>query len=137
MKKHKLAYIFMNPVDPVELKIPDYFDIIKNPMDLTTVEGRLKRGEYPTPLEFGRDMRLITSNALTYNPKQSSVHACALTFQEYFEKNFSEVEENPANDNYSYIADQGKKYENKVEKAIAPKNPNSKPMTYEEKRSLS
>lgn len=29
--------LFKDPVDPVALGIPDYFKIIKNPMDLTTL----------------------------------------------------------------------------------------------------
>lgn len=34
MKKHPNAYPFLAPVDPVALKIPDYFDIVKEPIDL-------------------------------------------------------------------------------------------------------
>ncbi len=36
--KFKDAEIFHKPVNPVELHIPDYFDIIKNPMDYSTVK---------------------------------------------------------------------------------------------------
>ena len=36
----------MKPVDPFELKIPDYFDVIKEPMDISTVEKNLKNGVY-------------------------------------------------------------------------------------------
>ena len=36
--KVKDAEIFHKPVDPMELGIPDYFDIIKNPMDFTTIK---------------------------------------------------------------------------------------------------
>lgn len=32
------AEIFLKPVDPVELGIPDYFDIVKNPMDFSTIK---------------------------------------------------------------------------------------------------
>jgi hypothetical protein len=31
----KDAAIFHRPVDPIELNIPDYFTIIKNPMDFS------------------------------------------------------------------------------------------------------
>jgi hypothetical protein len=34
------------PVDPIALGIPDYFDVIKNPMDLGTILSRLGRGFY-------------------------------------------------------------------------------------------
>lgn len=36
--KVKGAYIFHSPVDPISLKIEDYFTIIKNPMDFGTIK---------------------------------------------------------------------------------------------------
>lgn len=36
--KVKDSEIFHKPVDPVLLGIPDYFDIIKNPMDFSTIK---------------------------------------------------------------------------------------------------
>ena len=36
------AYIFANPVNFVELKIPDYPQIVKNPMDFATIKAKLK-----------------------------------------------------------------------------------------------
>jgi hypothetical protein len=32
--------IFLKPVNPIELGIPDYFDIIKRPMDFGTIKVR-------------------------------------------------------------------------------------------------
>lgn len=36
--KHQHAWIFHEPVDPIKLNIPDYKDIVKQPMDLGTVK---------------------------------------------------------------------------------------------------
>eukprot|EP00965_Chrysotila_dentata_P157655 5208186-Pleurochrysis_carterae.AAC.2 len=36
----KIAIPFLQPVDPVALQLPDYFSIIKNPMDLGTAGRR-------------------------------------------------------------------------------------------------
>jgi hypothetical protein len=47
--------------------IPDYFLIVKHPMDLGTVQDKLKRNLYPTPDEFAADMRLVFSNCRLYN----------------------------------------------------------------------
>ena len=44
LMNHKWAGPFLHPVDPVALHIPDYFDIIKNPMDLGTIYSRLLSG---------------------------------------------------------------------------------------------
>lgn len=46
MKRHKSAAPFLYPVDPVALNIPDYFDIIKVPMDLSTIEQNFKNNYY-------------------------------------------------------------------------------------------
>jgi len=40
--KVKGAYIFHNPVDPIALKIEDYFSIIKKPMDFGTIKVIIK-----------------------------------------------------------------------------------------------
>jgi hypothetical protein len=39
--KHSHSWPFQHPVNTVELNIPDYFDIIKHPMDLGTIKKRL------------------------------------------------------------------------------------------------
>jgi len=46
----KDATIFMAPVNPREA--PDYFAVIKNPMDLGTIQKKLEDGEYECPREF-------------------------------------------------------------------------------------
>lgn len=38
--KSEYGWIFEEPVDPVKLGLPDYFDVIKHPMDLGTVRRR-------------------------------------------------------------------------------------------------
>ena len=41
LKKSLNVWPFLQPVDPIKLKIPDYFDIVKEPMDISTVEFNL------------------------------------------------------------------------------------------------
>ena len=45
-KKHKFHKIFLYPVDPVRQGIPDYPEIVKNPMDLSTVKRKLDERKY-------------------------------------------------------------------------------------------
>ena len=47
VKKPKDALPFLQPVDPVKLNIPRYFDIITRPMDISTIEKKLNSGRYP------------------------------------------------------------------------------------------
>ena len=49
LKKHRSAEPFLRAVEPTLLKCPDYFDIIKEPMDLGTVERKLRNNSYTTP----------------------------------------------------------------------------------------
>ncbi|RMC14917.1 hypothetical protein DUI87_07094 [Hirundo rustica rustica] len=57
---------FTKPVDPEE--VPDYNAVIKQPMDLSTVLSKIDMHQYPTARDFLKDIDLICSNALEYNP---------------------------------------------------------------------
>ncbi|UZJ56344.1 hypothetical protein CBS101457_005664 [Exobasidium rhododendri] len=46
---------------------PDYYDVIKSPMDLGTMLRNIKSGRYKTKAQFMRDLDLIWDNCLTYN----------------------------------------------------------------------
>jgi E1A/CREB-binding protein len=65
---------FRTPVDPTALGIPDYLDIIKKPMDLGTIEKKLRKGEYSDPWEYVDDVWLMFDNAWLYNRKTSRVY---------------------------------------------------------------
>lgn len=57
----------MEPVDPIKYNILDYFDIIRNPMDLGTVKKKLSHNCYLKAEEFIDDMTLVWQNCFTYN----------------------------------------------------------------------
>lgn len=67
LMKHERSLAFLQPVDPVLLNIPDYFDIIKRPMDLSTIQRKLQNGEYHTVDDFCADVRLMFDNCHLYN----------------------------------------------------------------------
>jgi len=93
MIQHKHANIFMRPVDPVALNIPDYFDIVKNPMDLMTVHKRISSGLYDSPSLFEGDMLLIWKNAMLYNPVGNFVHNAAKNMMKDFTEQYRNVED--------------------------------------------
>ncbi|CAH1772433.1 unnamed protein product [Owenia fusiformis] len=74
--------IFAKPVDPEE--VDDYYDVIKTPMDLSTMMSKIDLHKYQTVKDFLDDIDLIRSNALEYNPdrhpedKAVRHRACAL-----------------------------------------------------------
>lgn len=65
---------FRQPVDPQTLGIPDYFDIVKKPMDLSTIKRKLDIGQYVDPWEYVDDVWLMFDNAWLYNRKTSRVY---------------------------------------------------------------
>ncbi|XP_054477905.1 ATPase family AAA domain-containing protein 2-like isoform X2 [Anoplopoma fimbria] len=73
---------FTKPVDLEE--VPDYTEVIKKPMDLSTVLSKIDLHQYGTVKEFLQDVDLIWQNALEYNPdrdpsdRQIRHRACAL-----------------------------------------------------------
>ncbi|GAB2269711.1 hypothetical protein Dimus_004633 [Dionaea muscipula] len=89
---HEYGWVFNEPVDVVKLKIPDYFKVIKHPMDLGTIKGRLSSGEYPSPMDFAADVRLTFSNALTYNPAGTDVYIMTETLSKFFEQRWRSIE---------------------------------------------
>lgn len=50
------------------LQVPDYAEVIKKPMDLSTVLSKIDLHQYGTVKEFLEDVDLIWQNALEYNP---------------------------------------------------------------------
>jgi Bromodomain len=62
--KHNQAWIFYEPVDPKKLNIPDYFDIIKQPMDLGTVKSKLNSNQYLKFQDFLYDANLVFENCI-------------------------------------------------------------------------
>lgn len=77
LQNHNHGWVFNCPVDPVELGLPDYFDIIKHPMDLGTIQKKLDAGAYHSIEDFSADARLTFDNAMTYNEEGSVVHDMA------------------------------------------------------------
>ncbi|CAH6792596.1 bromodomain and WD repeat-containing protein 1 isoform X1 [Phodopus roborovskii] len=81
---------FRQPVDLVEY--PDYRDIIDTPMDFGTVRETLEAGNYDSPVEFCKDIRLIFSNAKAYTPnKRSKIYSMTLRLSALFEEKMKKI----------------------------------------------
>lgn len=76
--------VFLDPVDPVASNIPNYFTVIKNPMDLSTVAKKLNSGDYARAKDFEQDMRQIVWNCLKFNPEGNAVRQLGLQFEDLF-----------------------------------------------------
>ncbi|EIN13579.1 Bromodomain-containing protein [Punctularia strigosozonata HHB-11173 SS5] len=103
LKKMKDSVPFVRPVDPVALNIPHYPSIIKNPMDLSTVERKLgssnpakpdpnpSNPRYRNVDEFIADVRLIFSNALLFNGPDHAVTLMGKRVQDVFDKQLRQM----------------------------------------------
>lgn len=93
-KKHyEIACPFYDPVDAEMLGLRDYHDIIKHPMDLSTIKQKMDNREYKKPDQFASDVRLMFSNSYKYNPVDHDVNKCARKLQEIFEIKYARLPE--------------------------------------------
>lgn len=82
MRSHSSSWPFLEPVKKSE--VPTYYDVIKSPMDLKTMNERLKAKYYITRRIFINDMQKIFDNCREYNPSESDYYRCANTMEKYF-----------------------------------------------------
>ena len=62
VKTHAKAWPFLKPVNPVSDNAPNYFEIVKTPMDLATITDKLASRVYPNVAAFKSDMELVFEN---------------------------------------------------------------------------
>ncbi|XP_067669460.1 BRCA2-interacting transcriptional repressor EMSY-like isoform X2 [Haliotis asinina] len=76
---------FTQPVDPADA--PDYYSIVKKPMDFGTIRKKLESGGYKDHEEFHQDMTLVKENCAVYNPPTSRVFRdCTEVFTFYMQE---------------------------------------------------
>jgi len=84
LQLHSRSFPFLKPVDPVLLNIPDYFTVIKHPMDLSTIMKKIKENKYKGINEYISDVELMFNNCFIYNPPSNPVHAAGKALRDYF-----------------------------------------------------
>ncbi|KAL1447651.1 hypothetical protein MTO96_028454 [Rhipicephalus appendiculatus] len=66
--------------------VPDYYDVIRRPMDLGKIRGKLSGMEYRTTKEFVADIYLIFQNCSVYNRPGSLEHSAGVALLGTFER---------------------------------------------------
>ena len=84
------VYPFVHKVDAIALNIPEYYNVIKEPMELITIENKLRQNEYKSPDEFVAEMNLIFSNCFKFNPSGTPVNQMGQKFKALFEEKWKE-----------------------------------------------
>lgn len=90
-KNADVAYYFYYPVDAESLGLRDYHDIVKHPMDLSTIKKKMDAREYRKPEQFAGDVRLMLSNSFRYNPPDHDVNKCGRKLLEIFEQKYARL----------------------------------------------
>lgn len=86
LMESEYGWAFNNPVDPVQWNIPDYFDIIKCPMDLGSIKKRLENEHYSSVEAFAGDVRLVFENCIAYNSSTNKFNIAAKQLLSSFDK---------------------------------------------------
>ncbi|KAH6880422.1 histone acetyltransferase GCN5 [Thelonectria olida] len=91
IQNHKQAWPFLNPVNRDE--VPDYYNVITSPMDLSTVGERLEHDFYNAPKDLVSDLKLIYSNCKQYNDATTVYTKCAVRLEKYMWSLIKEIPE--------------------------------------------
>ncbi|ESP00243.1 hypothetical protein LOTGIDRAFT_52465, partial [Lottia gigantea] len=91
MWKHHFAWPFHVPVDPDKLGLPDYFKIIKQPMDLGSVKKRLETNYYYSAEECVQDVNTMFTNCYVYNKPGDDIVLMGKALEKVFLQKLSQM----------------------------------------------
>ncbi|XP_053456105.1 protein polybromo-1 isoform X11 [Nycticebus coucang] len=77
---------------PSKVQYPDYYAIIKEPIDLKTIAQRIQNGTYKSIHAMAKDIDLLAKNAKTYNEPGSQVFKDANSIKKIFYMKKAEIE---------------------------------------------
>jgi bromodomain-containing factor 1 len=81
-KNERLNMWFLDAVDAEGLGIPNYYQVIKKPMDMGKVSRMLSNGDISGLKDFDKNMRLIFTNCYTFNGPPAQGNPVSLVAQE-------------------------------------------------------
>ncbi|KAG9128301.1 hypothetical protein FRC07_001236 [Ceratobasidium sp. 392] len=86
---YQVASPFYEPVDVAY--VPNYYKVIKRPMDLATMRKKLDEGEYPNAHAFHNDFRLMIKNCMAFNPPGTAVHLAGVEMDRIFKEKWKNL----------------------------------------------
>ncbi|KAF7561807.1 hypothetical protein G7046_g2359 [Stylonectria norvegica] len=81
VQTNKQAWPFLHPVNKDD--VPDYYNVITSPMDLSTALERLERDDYAAPTDLVSDLKLNFSNCRKYNDATTVYSKCAARLEKF------------------------------------------------------
>ena len=89
--KFNQSWVFHDPVDPAKDNVPDYFNVIKNPMDFGTIKQRLNTNYYHRMQEFLDDMQLVFDNCSKFNGEDNTIGKIGKLVRDEFKKLYEQL----------------------------------------------
>jgi len=71
--------------------LPDYYEVIKEPIALSTIKQKIQHRQYKTFAEYVRDFALIPHNAQVYNRPGAGAYQDALVIKEQLQQQFQKL----------------------------------------------
>eukprot|EP00741_Cyanophora_paradoxa_P007204 tig00001085_g6970.t1 len=84
VRRQPPSWPFLKPVDPAE--VPDYYNVIKQAIDLQTMEEKIGKEAYTTREAFWEDMQLMFNNCRTFNAEGTRYYKCADELNKFFDR---------------------------------------------------
>ncbi|KAF1810723.1 Bromodomain-containing protein [Eremomyces bilateralis CBS 781.70] len=85
------SWPFQQPVNKDD--VADYYEVIKEPMDLATMEEKHEKDMYPNPDDFIKDSKLIFDNCRKYNNESTPYAKAATRLEKFMWQKIKEVPE--------------------------------------------
>ncbi|XP_077982375.1 peregrin-like isoform X2 [Glandiceps talaboti] len=80
LEERDTGNIFAEPVNTKE--VPDYLEVITEPMDFSTIHTRLENHFYKTMDDFEHDFDLMITNCMMYNAKDTIFYRAAIKLRD-------------------------------------------------------
>ncbi|XP_027746516.1 bromodomain testis-specific protein isoform X2 [Empidonax traillii] len=116
MWRHNYSWPFHQPVDAAALNLPDYYSIIKKPMDLGTIKKRLEHNYYTKAAECIEDFKTMFLNCYMYNKPGDDIVFMAEELEKVFMQKIAQM---PSEERVVSL-NKGKKKGNKPEGTQQP-----------------
>ncbi|NXV94670.1 BRDT protein, partial [Calonectris borealis] len=91
MWRHSFSWPFHQPVDAAALNLPDYYSIIKKPMDLSTIKKRLEHNYYTKAAECIEDFKTMFLNCYIYNKPGDDIVFMAQDLEKVFMQKIAQM----------------------------------------------
>ena len=91
LKNQEKSREFREPVD--KNLVPDYYQTITEPMDLSTLEKGVESGKYKYKIDFEKDLRKIFNNARIYNGPNTHYYKNADFLENFIENDLKKLKD--------------------------------------------